>query len=133
MAEKTTRRDFVKTSVAAAGAAAIYHTNVHARILGANDRVNIGCIGIGGRGSHDMQWAIDTGKKSSSAQVVAVCDVYRKRLNKAKEVSQAELATLDYREVIARKELEDLPRPIRSTIGGAVSRPGRLGRAEGHR
>ena len=51
MAEKTTRRDFVKTSVAAAGAAAIYHTNVHARVLGANDRINIGCIGLGGRGS----------------------------------------------------------------------------------
>jgi predicted dehydrogenase len=106
MAEKTTRRDFVKTGVTAAGAAAIYHTNVHARVLGSNDRVNIGCIGLGGRGSHDMQWAIDTGKKSQTAQVVAVCDVYRKRLNKAKEASQAELATLDYREVIARKDID---------------------------
>jgi predicted dehydrogenase len=106
MAEKTTRRDFVKTSVAAAGATAIYHTNVHARILGANDRINIGCIGIGGRGYHDMQWAIETGKKSQSAQVVAVCDTYRKRLNRAKEFSQAELATLDYREVIARKDID---------------------------
>ncbi|HEY7181293.1 MAG TPA: Gfo/Idh/MocA family oxidoreductase [Blastocatellia bacterium] len=106
MAEKTTRRDFVKTGVTAAGAAALYHTNVHARILGANDRINIGCIGLGGRGSHDMQWAIDTGKKSRPAQVVAVCDVYRKRLNKAKEASQAELATLDYREVIARKDID---------------------------
>ena len=43
------RRDFVKTGIAAAGATAIYHTNVHARVLGANDRINIGCIGIGGR------------------------------------------------------------------------------------
>jgi predicted dehydrogenase len=106
MAEKTTRRDFVKTSVAAAGAAAIYHTNVHARVLGANDRINIGCIGLGGRGSGVMRWAIETGKNSRPAQVVAVCDVYRKRLNKAKEFSQAELATLDYHEVIARKDID---------------------------
>ncbi len=58
MAEKTTRRDFIKTGAAAAGAAAIYHTNVHARVLGANDRINIGCIGLGGRGSDVMGWAI---------------------------------------------------------------------------
>src|SRR5262245_6501345 len=106
MAEKTKCRDFVKTSVAAAGAAAIYHTNVHARVLGANDRINIGCIGLGGRGSGDMRWAIEVGKASRPAQVVAVCDVYRKRVNRAKEFSKAELATLDYREVIARKDVD---------------------------
>ena len=107
MAEKTTRRDFVKTGMAAAGATAIYHTNVHARVLGANDRINIGCIGLGGRGSGVMRWAMEVGKNSRPAQVVAVCDVYRKRLNKAKEVSsQAELATLDYREVIDRKDID---------------------------
>src|SRR5262245_55441015 len=105
MAEKTTRRDFVKASVAAS-AAAIYHTNVHARVLGANDRINIGCIGVGGRGSHVMRWAIETGKNSRPAQVVAVCDVYRKRLNKAQEFSKAEMATLDYHEVIARKDID---------------------------
>src|SRR5499433_4364299 len=106
MAEKTTRRDFVKTSVAAAGAAAIYHTNVHARVLRANDRINTGCIGRGGRGSGDMRWAMDVGKTTRPAQVVAVCDVYRKRLNRAKDFSKAELATLDYREVIARKDID---------------------------
>jgi len=106
MADKTTRRDFVKTGVAAAGAAAIYHTNVHARILGANDRINIGCIGLGGRGRGVMRWAMEIGKTTRPAQVVAVCDVYRKRLNGAKEMSQAELATLDYREVIARKDID---------------------------
>jgi predicted dehydrogenase len=106
MAEKTTRRDFVKTGIAAAGATAIYHTNVHARVLGANDRINIGCIGIGGRGSGDMRWAMEVGKNSRPAQVVAVCDVYQKRLNRAKDFSKAELATLDYREVIARKDVD---------------------------
>jgi predicted dehydrogenase len=106
MTDKIARRDFVKTGAVAAGASAIYHTNVHARIPGANDRINIGCIGLGGRGRGVMRWAIETGKNSRPAQVVAVCDVYRKRLNQAKEMSQAELATLDYREVIARKDID---------------------------
>ncbi len=106
MSDKTTRRDFVKTGAAAAGGAAIYHRNVDATILGANDRINIGCIGVGGRGSDVMRWVMEVGKGNYPAQVVAVCDVYRKRLNKAKETSSAELATLDYREVIARKEID---------------------------
>jgi predicted dehydrogenase len=106
MSEKTTRRDFIKTSVAAAGAAAVYHRKVHASILGANDRINIGCIGVGGRGTDVMGWVMEVGKGNYPAQVIAVCDVYRKRLNKAKETSSAELATLDYREVIARKDID---------------------------
>ncbi len=76
------------------------------RVLGANDRINIGCIGVGGRGSSVMRWAMRVGESSRPAQVVAVCDVYRKRLNRAKELSKAEFATLDYREVIARKDID---------------------------
>jgi predicted dehydrogenase len=106
MSEKIARRDFIKTGAVAAGATAIYHRNVHATIVGSNDRINIGCIGMGGRGTGVMRWAMEVGKNSRPAQVVAVCDVYRKRVNRAKEASQAELATLDYREVIARKDID---------------------------
>jgi predicted dehydrogenase len=106
MSDKSTRRTFVKTGIAAAGASAIYHRNVHARILGANDRINIGCIGLGGRGTSVMRETKKIGETTRPAQIVAVCDVYRKRLNRAKELSGAELATLDYREVIARKDID---------------------------
>ncbi|MGH9846916.1 MAG: Gfo/Idh/MocA family protein, partial [Blastocatellia bacterium] len=106
MSTKTTRRDFVKTGVAAAGATAIYHRNVHARILGANDRINIGCIGLGGRGTGVMRETIQIAQTTRPAQIVAVCDVYRKRLNDAKQISNAELATMDYREIVARKDID---------------------------
>ncbi len=108
MTEKIARRDFVKTGVIAgvAGATATFQDNVHARVLGANDRINVGVIGVGGRGSGVMQWAMEVGKTTRPAQIVAVCDVYRKRLNKAKETSQAEFATLDYRELLARKDID---------------------------
>ncbi|HKX33499.1 MAG TPA: Gfo/Idh/MocA family oxidoreductase [Blastocatellia bacterium] len=106
MSDKIARRDFVKTGVVAAGATAIFQGNVNGRILGANDRINIGVIGVGGRGTQDMMWAMEVGKTTRPAQVVAVCDVYRKRLTKAKEISGAELATLDYHELLARKDLD---------------------------
>lgn len=106
MTDKTTRRDFVKTGAAAAGAAAVYHRNVHARILGANDRINLGCIGLGGRGTGVMRETIQIGQTTRPAQIVAVCDVYGKRLNNAKQISNAALATMEYREVIARKDID---------------------------
>ncbi len=100
------RRDFVKTGLAAAGAGVALGNKVHARVIGANDRINIGVIGTGGRGFSVMRWAIEIGKTTRPAQIVAVCDVYQKRLTRAKEESQAELATLDYREVLARKDID---------------------------
>ncbi|MBS1786968.1 MAG: Gfo/Idh/MocA family oxidoreductase [Acidobacteria bacterium] len=111
MKEKTSRRDFVKTGVAAAGTAAVFHRNVHARILGANDRINLGFIGIGGRGNSLLR-EFSMAAKTTPAQMVAVCDTYRKRLtnaqNNVEKLMQAkpEHATLDYREVIARKDID---------------------------
>ena len=111
MKEKTSRRDFVKTGVAAAGTAAVFHRNVHARILGANDRINLGFIGIGGRGNSLLR-EFSGASKTTPAQIVAVCDTYRKRLtnaqNNVEKLMQAkpEQATLDYREVIARKDID---------------------------
>lgn len=119
--EKKSRREFLKQ--AGAGAAAITAggalladtsaaqskiKNVIApgRVLGANDRINIASIGVGGRGTAVMQWAMKVGETTRPAQVVAVCDVYRKRLNRAKEISKADFATLDYHEILARKDVD---------------------------
>ena len=106
MNQKMERRDFVKTGVLAAGATVALRPNVHANILGANDRINVGVIGVGGRGTSVMKWAMEVGKTTRPAQIVAVCDVYRKRVNNAKEISQAEMTTLDYRELLARKDID---------------------------
>lgn len=119
MADKKSRRDFLKQAgvgVTASSALLAIPTyaqttkikNVLAsgRIRGANDRINVASIGVGGRGTSVMKWAMDVGQKSQPIQLVAVCDVYRKRLNNAQQISKAELATLDYREVIARKDID---------------------------
>lgn len=106
MTDRIARRDFVRTGLAAAGASVVLRNTVHARVVGANDRINIGVIGVGGRGTSVMRWAMEIGKTTRPAQIVAVCDTYQKRINRAKELSQAELATLDYREVLSRKDID---------------------------
>lgn len=103
--QKLNRRDFVK-SAAAAGATATVLRSVHGNVLGANGRVNIGLIGAGGRGRSLLDWAIKTGQQTENpAQVVAISDVYGKRLREAKEVAKCD-GYLDYREIINRKDVD---------------------------
>src|SRR4051794_12521516 len=81
------RRNFLKTATAVgstlglatsafAGAAAKGATG---RVIGANDRINIGLIGCGGRGTYVAREFKNVGEKASNAQILAVCDVYEKR------------------------------------------------------
>src|ERR1043166_8132944 len=88
------RRDYMK-GAAAAGALGLAN-----RGFAANDRIQIGVIGVGGRGSYVARPFSRVGKEDSSCQIVAVCDVYQKRLNKAKEDHDCK-GYLDYREVLA--------------------------------
>ncbi|MDZ7639029.1 MAG: Gfo/Idh/MocA family oxidoreductase [Bryobacterales bacterium] len=70
-----TRRDFVRTGMAGAMAAASY-----TRILGANDRVRLGLIGYGLIGAFHVK----TFKQHADAEWAAACDVYRPRVEAAK-------------------------------------------------
>lgn len=106
MSNRIARRDFVKTGLAAAGTTAALRYNVTGKVLGANDRINIAMLGVGGRGTSVMREAMQVGSTTRPAQVVAVCDVYRKRVNAAREISKAEFSTLDYREVLTRKDID---------------------------
>jgi hypothetical protein len=49
------------------------------RVIGANDCINIGSIGVGGRGSYLAREFAGIGERTGGAKIVAVCDVYRKR------------------------------------------------------
>ena len=80
------------------------------RVLGANDRINVGVIGTGGRGTYVAREFSKAGKADGNCQIVAVCDTYRKRVNHNKAVYEAEYgkcdAYLDYREVIGRPDID---------------------------
>jgi predicted dehydrogenase len=108
------RRDFLKTVGATglalgAGKAALgarAANKMSGRVIGANDRINIGVIGYGGRGSYDAQEFAKYGEANKSAcQIVAVCDVYEKRKRQGAELHNAK-GFLDYRELLAIPDVD---------------------------
>src|SRR5688572_12080386 len=76
-----------------------------ARVIGANDRINIGVIGVGGRGSYLAAEFAGIGVRNNGCQIVAVCDVWQKRVteNKAKHNCDG---YLDYREIVNRSDVD---------------------------
>ena len=71
MSEQFNRREFTRTTLAAAAVSACRARRAPAR-TGANDRVRIGCIGVGNRGVQDLQ----AFRVHPDAQIVALSDVY---------------------------------------------------------
>jgi predicted dehydrogenase len=72
MQSRVNRREFSRAALATAAAGAIAAPASAGRILGANDRVRIGCIGVGNRGVQ----VLNAFCAHKDAQVVALCDVY---------------------------------------------------------
>ncbi|MHC4329050.1 MAG: twin-arginine translocation signal domain-containing protein, partial [Planctomycetota bacterium] len=71
-----TRRDFMKSSVAAGVASAIPFS----RARGANDRIRVGVVGLGGRGTGAH---VPSFEKQEGVTVVALSDPDRQRMRKA--------------------------------------------------
>lgn len=111
------RRDFLGKAVAGVATAslaarpdkAIAQTRAAsaARVLGANDRIRVGLIGCGmqgnvllGRGFEPRRERLD------DFDYAAVCDVWQPRVDHVKARTNAELTTRDYREVLARKDID---------------------------
>ena len=120
------RREFVKTAAGAGMALGVLGraTPAHARILGANDRINVALIGTGSRGKSLLRWVMETGGQIEptpspfgpprdlkppdplfAAQVVAVCDVYAKRKNAAAAIAKCD-SSLDYRAILDRPDVD---------------------------
>src|SRR6266545_495618 len=106
MAEKqdVTRRDFVKTAGAAAGAAATVVSAPGIRkVRAANDQVQYGFIGTGSRGQYLLQHINQTDR----GRCVAVCDIYEPNLMKGAEVAGTKPKTFkDYRELLSQKDVD---------------------------
>jgi len=70
------RRKFIRRTTLAASVAAFSFPYV-GKVLGANDRINLACIGCGGKGDSDTDDAARCG-----ANIIALCDVDEETLNK---------------------------------------------------
>jgi predicted dehydrogenase len=94
-----TRRDFAKTVTAAGATAALGGL----RVLGANERVRLGFIGLGNRGDQ----VLDAFLKQSDAQVVALCDLYEPYIGfAAKKIGGQPKQFKDYRKLLELKEVD---------------------------
>jgi len=110
--ESLDRRDFLK-SVSAAGLAVgaarsalgARSDRTPGRVIGANDRINIGVIGCGGRGQYVAGHFALVGKEDNSCQIAAVCDVYEKRKRETAERIKVP-GFLDYRELLAKPDID---------------------------
>src|SRR5690348_4911719 len=96
-----TRRDFCKA--AAAGAAVLTAASA-ARALGANDRIRFGVIGCGGMGTGHLNNLVQRSDKDN-VKVIAVCDVYQRRLSRARQISGGD-GYLDYRKILDNRDID---------------------------
>jgi len=107
----TTRRTFLKQAgVATAGVlvTGIAKSSAYAlapsRVIGANDRIKIGHIGCGGQGSTHIR-LLKEQASDQNIQSIAVCDIYERRLNNAKEVTGGETYH-EYRKLLENKDVD---------------------------
>jgi predicted dehydrogenase len=72
------------------------------RVLGANQRVRLGIIGTGGRGSYLMRAA----NKAGGIEWAAVCDAWDVRRNQAAQLAGGAATCADYRRLIERSDVD---------------------------
>ena len=93
-----TRREFLKQTAVGTAAMLAYP----ASILGANDRVRVGMIGVGNRGQDLLEQVI----KIPNVEVVAIADVYRRRHDEAKKLVPGVVSFDDHRRLLDRKDID---------------------------
>ncbi len=86
---KINRREFLhKGAVVAAGGAALSSTALsYTRIAGANDRISLGHIGVGNRGS-ELDGIVATLKDQKNVEMTAVCDLWAHNVERAMAANQ---------------------------------------------
>ncbi len=118
MKKDTSRRRFLKKATlgtaAITAAPTLLAASYEQRILlpnraydntnyAANDQVNLGLIGTGIQGIYDTMAAL----KTSGVKLVAACDLYTGRLDRAKELWGNDVfVTRDYRQLLDRKDVD---------------------------
>lgn len=100
----TDRRDFLRTTGAAAFTANLFTGNVR----GANDRTNLAFIGMGKMGRDNLKYAL----RQDNVTVSAVCDIYDRNLNWALDLAKAQPSGAqarpirDFREILSDKSVD---------------------------
>lgn len=105
---KLSRRNFLAGAVAAVGAPYLVPSGVLAGPgkAGANDRLTLAHIGVGGMGGGHLQMSLDL-RKAGSINIAAVCEADAKRLAAAaKKVGEPCRTCRDYRRLLEQKDID---------------------------
>jgi predicted dehydrogenase len=94
-----TRREFLKQATIGAAALAAYPPPA---VLGANDRVRLGIIGVGGRGEELLKEVLQV----PNAHLVAIADVYSLRRDAANQMAPGIQTFDDHRRLLDMKDLD---------------------------
>jgi predicted dehydrogenase len=93
---KLNRRDLFKAAAVFAPAAS------YARILGANDRINLAVVGCGNRGYYMMTMF----QQAAGVNVTAVCDVFGDKTDRAADTAKGASKFSDYRKALERQDVD---------------------------
>jgi predicted dehydrogenase len=96
---QTNRRQFVKCSTVVAGGYWLGSSSSVVRAASPNERLNIGAIGVGGRGAGDLAAV-------GHENIVAICDVDSQRLGTAGEKFSSAKKYSDYRQLLDQDDLD---------------------------
>jgi predicted dehydrogenase len=124
----STRREFLRTAAvtaaATAAASGVAKSSVYSlapgRVIGANDRVNIGFVGVGGQGfgahlsklkdAQDNEKANPPADKADAWNIdcISACDIYGRRVSAAKQKLGAPDSRMfmDYRKFMEQKDID---------------------------
>jgi predicted dehydrogenase len=94
-----TRRDFLQQAVLGTAAFLAYPP---ARVLGSNDRVRVGMIGVGNRGQDLLQEVV----VARGVQLVAIADVYTRQRDAARKLAPGIETFDDHRRLLDRKDID---------------------------
>ncbi|MDA2929169.1 Gfo/Idh/MocA family oxidoreductase [Acidobacteria bacterium AH-259-O06] len=115
---KSSRRQFLGQATGAVASASLLSLakaapakarpvrKVTGRVLGANDRINLGFIGCGMRFQGLGRAFKDRKEKKGDFEYTAVCDVWEPRLRYAQEKTKAAKTYRDYREILQRSDID---------------------------
>jgi len=107
--EKVDRRLFLSTGAAAGALAAGVKMTAksYGKVIGANDRIRVGFIGVGGMGSgHINAIARLKAPSKNNLEPIMVADCWKTRADAAADKVGARSAVTDYRRVLDQKEID---------------------------
>jgi len=99
---KLTRRHFVQTSAALAGSGLALAP--FSKVRGANDKINLAFVGLGGRGGAHVRWF----GKQKGTRVAGLCEPDKGRLGKHAKKHPDAQAEVDVRKILDNKDIDAL-------------------------